>query len=76
MGRTIRIGTATLRVIKRTVRCEGVNADARHGSGAVDADIPSLLARHFPMHGAYLGVYAQVVSGGQVRVGDGVTDSV
>ena len=64
------MGTATLRVIKRTVRCEGVNVDARHGSGAADLDIPGLLAKHFPQHGPYLGVYAQVTGAGVVRVGD------
>jgi len=72
VGRTLTLGTATLRVIKRTVRCDGVNVDARHGSGRADVDIPSLLARHFPQFGPYLGVYAQVVGGGTVRVGDRV----
>ena len=76
VGRTVQLGSATLRVIKRTVRCEGVNVDARHGSGAADMDIPSLLARHFPQHGPYLGVYAQVAAGGSgvVRVGDAVRE--
>ena len=31
-----------------------------------------LLARHFPQHGPYLGVYAQVVGGGSMRLGDRV----
>ena len=70
VGHQIQLGSATLRVIKRTVRCEGVNADARHGSGAADVDVPGLLAKHFPEHGPYLGVYAQVVGAGTVRVGD------
>lgn len=75
VGREVRLGEATLRVISRTVRCEGVNADARHGSGEADLDIPGLLTTHFPEHGPYLGVYAQVVEGGRVRLGDAVESS-
>ena len=70
VGRTIQLGGATLKVIKRAVRCEGINVDARHGSGRADMDVPALLAKHFPEHGAFLGVYAQVVTGGAVRIGD------
>ena len=70
---TIRIGDeVTLRVIKKTVRCEGVNVDAKHGSGKADVDVPSLLTTHFPEHGPYLGVYAQVVNGGSIQIGDRV----
>jgi hypothetical protein len=60
VGREVRLGEATLRVISRTVRCEGINADARHGSFEADVGIPGLLDKHFPEHGPYLGVYAQV----------------
>ena len=34
--------------------------------------MPGLLQQYFPEHGPYLGVYAQVVSGGTVRSGDPV----
>ena len=48
-----------LRIVSRTVRCEGVGVDPLHPElGALD--IPNLLATHFPMHGPYLGVYAVV----------------
>ena len=73
VGRTIRLGAVTLRVIQRTVRCDGINVDARHGSGAADVDVVRMLETHFPQHGPYLGVYAQVVGGGTVSVGDRVT---
>lgn len=76
VGREVRLGEATLRVISRTVRCEGINADARHGSFEADVGIPGLLDKHFPEHGPYLGVYAQVVEGGRVRVGDAVQGPV
>ena len=52
------------------MRCEGINVDAQHGTGRADVDVPALLAKHFPEHGAYLGVYAQVVEGGTLRLGD------
>ena len=76
VGREVKLGEATLRVISRTVRCEGINADARHGSFKADVDIPGLLDKHFPEHGPYLGVYAQVVEGGRVSVGDAVQGPV
>ena len=59
VSRSVRLGGATLAVVKRTVRCEGVDVDARYGSGRADVSIPALLAKHFPEHGPYLGVYAQ-----------------
>eukprot|EP00965_Chrysotila_dentata_P185648 6129099-Pleurochrysis_carterae.AAC.1 len=68
VGRTVRLGSVTLRVLSRTVRCEGVNVAA--SGGAADVDVPRLLNRHFPEHGPYLGVYAQVIGEGDVRVGD------
>ena len=75
VGRTVHLGGVTLRVIKRTVRCAGVNVDALHGAGVTAeevVDVPALLTRHFPEHGPYLGVYAQVISDGVVRLGDRV----
>lgn len=70
VGRTVQLGGATLRILSQTVRCEGVDVDARHGTGKPDLSLPMLLQEHFPQHGPYLGVYAQVVGAGAVRVGD------
>ena len=64
VGNTIKLGDVTLRVLSRTVRCDGVS-----GTGL---DVPKLLQKHFPEHGPYLGIYAQVVEGGMMRIGDGV----
>ena len=48
-----------LRTVSRTVRCEGVGVDPLHPDLGT-LDIPNLLAKHFPKHGPYLGVYAVV----------------
>ncbi|KAJ1461767.1 MOSC domain-containing protein [Pelagophyceae sp. CCMP2097] len=73
VGRKIRCGGAVLKVISRAVRCEACNVDARNGAPNADVDVPALLAQHFPMHGSYLGVYAQVVQAGNVKLDDAVT---
>lgn len=87
VGKQVRIGAgATLQVIDRTVRCTGVHWSAEVGdqttlgaaspADALDAggevDVVGLLAKHFPQHGPYLGVYAQVARGGGIHVGDRV----
>jgi hypothetical protein len=73
VGREVRIGhTVRLAVLKRTVRCTATHVDALHGTGKTDMDPPQLLRKHFPEHGEYLGVYAQVLCGGTIRPGDAV----
>ena len=44
------------------MRCDGVS------DGTID--VPAALIEHFPEHGPYLGVYAQVRGEGDVSVGD------
>lgn len=63
------------RIVSRTVRCAGVGVDPLCPElGTID--IPNLLAKHFPQHGPYLGVYAVVEKeqagncGGKISVGD------
>jgi len=72
VGRSVRLGDATLEVLSRTVRCEATNFDGRQDAseGVPKLDVPKLLASHFPQHGPYLGVYLRVVQGGIVRKGD------
>lgn len=60
--------TIRLRVVKRIVRCAATNVDPR--TGARDRAIPEALLRNFG-HGD-CGVYAEVVAGGSVSVGDPV----
>jgi uncharacterized protein len=58
-----------MRVISRTVRCQGVSVDPLDDPNLNEVDIPGLLAKHFPQHGPYLGVYAVIESPGTLAVG-------
>lgn len=69
VGLQIAIGTEVkLQVIKRTVRCAGTCTDPATAEN--NLDVPELLRKHFPEHGPYLGIYAQVVKAGTIRCGD------
>lgn len=61
----------TLRVLSRTVRCEGVGIDPLDPKKQ-KLNIPQLLSKHFPEHGPYLGVYAVIENAGNnvMSVGD------
>ncbi len=39
-------------------------------TGVRDLELPGMIEKRFPQHGPYFGVYAEVVEGGEVRVGD------
>jgi len=68
LGQELLLGGARLRVFKRIIRCP---ATAVHPDTAErDVDPPRLLRNHFGH--ADLGVYAEVVAGGRVAVGDGL----
>lgn len=66
LGRTLAIGACRLKVVKRIVRCAAVNVDP--DTAARDLTIPPALQRRLG-HGD-CGVYAEVVTGGTVAVGD------
>lgn len=68
VGREIQVGEARFRVVLNTRRCAATEvnpADARR-----DLPVPRLLAEHFGAN--EMGAYAEVVEGGEVRVGDPV----
>lgn len=75
VGRRVRVGGVTLRVVKRTVRCSGLSlhADAADAPGP-HLDVPELLSKFFPEHGPYCGVYAQVEGAGAISLGDAVIE--
>jgi uncharacterized protein YcbX len=69
LERELTVGDAArLRVVKRIVRCAATNVDPR--TGARDLTIPETLQRRFG-HGD-CGVYAEVIAGGAISVGDGI----
>jgi uncharacterized protein len=68
LDRTLAIGEVRLRVVKRIVRCAAVNVDPE--SAARDLDIPPTLMRR--LGHADCGVYAEVIAGGNIAVGDAV----
>jgi uncharacterized protein YcbX len=69
MDRKITIGGATLRVVKRIVRCAATNVDPQ--SGARDMNIPQTLMQTFGHTDC--GVYAEVVEGGMIASGYAIT---
>jgi uncharacterized protein YcbX len=66
LDQTLAIGDVRLKVVKRIVRCAAVNVDPE--SAARDLDIPHTLMRRFGH--ADCGVYAEVIAGGVIGVGD------
>jgi uncharacterized protein YcbX len=69
MGRTLAINGARLKVIKRIVRCAATDVDP--ATGIRDLTIPKTLMRS--VGHADCGVYAEVVTGGDIATGDAVT---
>jgi uncharacterized protein len=66
IGRTIRIGGATLRIDERITRCRATMADP--ATGRVDGDTLAALKTHFDHQD--FGVYATVIDSGPVAVDD------
>lgn len=66
VGREIEIGAVRLHVIDRCQRCNATNASPE--TGQRDAKIPSTLRKRYG-HMDF-GVYAQVISSGEIRLGD------
>jgi uncharacterized protein YcbX len=71
LEQTIAIGAARLRVVKRIVRCAATNVDP--DTGVRDLAIPATLAKDFGHMDC--GVYAEVIAGGEIAVGDAVGDA-
>jgi len=68
LDRTLAIGDVRLKVVKPIVRCAAVNVDPE--SAARDLDIPHTLMRRFGHSDC--GIYAEVIAGGTVGVGDAI----
>jgi uncharacterized protein len=66
VGRTLAVGEARLKVVKRIVRCAATNVDP--DTGLRDLEIPLALTRHLG-HGD-CGVYTEVTASGKIVAGD------
>jgi uncharacterized protein YcbX len=68
LGRTLAIGEARLKVVKRITRCAAINVDP--DTAARDLNIPHTLMRRFGH--ADCGVYAEVIAGASIAAGDAI----
>jgi uncharacterized protein len=68
VDRTLAIGATRLKVVKRIVRCAAVNVDP--DTAERDLAVPRALQRRLG-HGD-CGIYAEVVTGGTIAVGDAI----
>ena len=66
VDKTLAIGEVRLKVVKRITRCAAVNVDP--DTAARDLAIPQALARR--LGHSECGIYAEVVAGGTIAVGD------
>ncbi|WP_291864663.1 MOSC domain-containing protein [Bradyrhizobium sp.] len=66
LGQTLVIGDTRLKVVKRIARCAAVNVDPE--TAARDLGIPQALTRRLGHNEC--GVYAEVIAGGTIAVGD------
>ncbi len=71
LDREIRMGSATLKVVERIVRCAATNVNP--DTAERDMNIPLTLRKGFGH--LDMGVYAEVVQGGEVRSGDEVVET-
>jgi MOSC domain-containing protein len=71
LGSEIAMGGARLRVVKRIVRCAATEVDP--ATGIRDLNIPHTLMQSFGH--AECGVYAEVIAGGDIAVGDTLSTS-
>ncbi|MFK4510721.1 MOSC domain-containing protein [Bradyrhizobium daqingense] len=68
VDQTLAIGEARLKVIKRIVRCPATNVDP--ATAKRDLEIPPTLSRHLGHMDC--GIYAEVIEGGEIGIGDAV----
>ena len=68
IGKVLQIGSVSLKVFDRTTRCDATNVDPK--TGARDMAIPATLQRRWS-HSDF-GVYAKVVTDGEIADGDPV----
>jgi uncharacterized protein YcbX len=70
VGKTLAVGPARLKIVKRIVRCAATNVEP--GTGIRDLQIPKTLMQAFGHMDC--GIYAEVVTGGEIAAGDAVIE--
>jgi uncharacterized protein YcbX len=68
LGKTLGIGDARLKVVKRITRCAAINVDPE--TAARDLDIPPTMMRRLGHNEC--GIYAEVTAGGTIGVADAI----
>jgi len=68
VGREITIGEVRLKIVQRTRRCPATEVDLETGERNIKT--PKLLLKHYDH--MYMGVYAEVVHGGVITLGEAV----
>jgi hypothetical protein len=68
LERTLTIGDVRLKVVKSIVRCAAINVDPE--TALRDLDVPHTMMRQFGH--ADCGIYAEVIAGGTIGVGDAI----
>ena len=71
LDRELEIGDARLKVVKRIVRCAATEVDP--DTGIRDITVPRMLMDNFGH--ADCGVYAEVIAGGEIAIGDTVNET-
>ena len=72
LGKAIAIGGARLRIMRRIVRCAAINVDPV--TAQRDLEIPETMQLRFGH--ADCGVYAEVISDGEITIGDAVVEAM
>jgi uncharacterized protein YcbX len=71
LGREVTIGSARLKAVKRIQRCAATDVDP--DTGLRDLAIPKTLLQNFGHSDC--GIYARVVSGGEIAIGDALSET-
>ena len=72
LDKAIAIGGARLRIMRRIVRCAAINVDPV--TAQRDLEIPETMQLRFGH--ADCGVYAEVISDGEITIGDAVVEAM
>jgi uncharacterized protein len=70
IGKTLAIGHAKLKVVKRIVRCAAVNVDPKSAKRGID--LPAAMQRD--LHHSDCGIYAEVIEGGEIGEGSAIAE--